>query len=64
MNENKDMFIPKMDEQTTKQNTELTRKERRWFIWGAIKSSLLIGAAYAIGFGILILIMYLCFLKK
>ncbi len=36
---------------------EMTREERRWYIFGAMKASLLIGLAYVVGLGLLILLM-------
>ena len=35
-----------------------TREERRWYILGALKSALLIGAAFIFGLGLFILLMY------
>lgn len=40
-----------------------TKEQRRWAIFGALKASLLIGLAYVVGFGLLILFMVLWFLK-
>ncbi len=39
------------------------KEERRWAIFGALKASLLIGAAYVIGLGIVILLLVLYFNK-
>lgn len=36
---------------------EMTRQERRWCVLGALKASLLIGLAYVVGFGLLVLLM-------
>lgn len=36
-----------------------TQEERRWALAGAMKASLLIGLAYIVGLGLLILIMWL-----
>lgn len=36
---------------------EMTRQERRWYVLGAMKASLLIGLAYVVGLGLLILLM-------
>ncbi len=41
----------------------LNKEERRWAIFGALKASLLIGAAYVIGLGIVILLLVLYFNK-
>ena len=35
-------------------NTELTPKERRWVILGALSGALLIGLAFIVGLGIII----------
>lgn len=40
-----------------------TKEQRKWAILGALKASLLIGSAYIIGLGLLILILVLWFLK-
>ena len=37
----------------------LTREERRWYILGALKSALMIGAAFIFGIGLFILILCL-----
>lgn len=36
-----------------------TKEQTRWAILGALKASLLIGLAYAVGIGLFILILYL-----
>lgn len=41
------------------QEEEISSEQRRWYILGALKASLMIGAVYAIGFGIVILLMIL-----
>lgn len=41
----------------------LTKEQTRWAILGTLKASLLIGLAYVVGLGLLILIMVLWFLK-
>ena len=38
-------------------NTELTPKERRWVILGALSGALLIGLAFIVGLGIIIALM-------
>ena len=38
---------------------ELTREERRWYILGAMKAALLIFLAFAVGLGLIILLMVL-----
>ncbi len=38
-------------------NTELTPKERRWVILGALSSALLIALAFIVGLGIIIALM-------
>ena len=38
-------------------NTELTSKERRWVILGALSGALLIGLAFIVGLGIIIALM-------
>ena len=38
---------------------EMSREERRYYILGALKASLLIGLAYAVGLGLIILLMVL-----
>lgn len=37
----------------------LTRQERRWYIFGALKAAILIFLAFAIGLGLVILLMVL-----
>lgn len=41
---------------------EYTSEQRRWAIFGALKASLLIGSAYVVGLGLLILILVIWFL--
>lgn len=41
----------------------LSKSERRWAILGALKASLMIGGAYIIGLGIIILLLVLYFNK-
>ena len=36
---------------------EMTKQERRWYVLGTLKASLLIGLAYVVGLGLLILLM-------
>lgn len=36
---------------------EMSKQERRWYVLGAMKASLLIGLAYVVGLGLLILLM-------
>lgn len=38
---------------------EITSEQRRWYILGAMKAALMIGAVYAVGFGIAIFILLL-----
>lgn len=40
-------------------NTEITREERRWYIFGALKAALLIFLAFALGLGLIVLLMVL-----
>ena len=40
---------------------ETTREERSSAIWGALSAALLIGLAFIVGLGLIILIMYLVF---
>ncbi len=41
----------------------ISKEERRWAIFGALKASLLIGLAYVVGLGIVILLLVLYFKK-
>ncbi len=36
---------------------ELSGEERRWYIFGAIRAGLLIGAAYVVGLGLVIVLL-------
>lgn len=47
------------DERQTRQELDLTRKERRWVALGALKSGLLIALVYLLGLGGVILLMTL-----
>jgi hypothetical protein len=38
---------------------EVTPEQRRWYILGALKAALMIGAVYAVGFGLAILLLLL-----
>ncbi|HIS47896.1 MAG TPA: hypothetical protein IAB46_10185 [Candidatus Scybalocola faecigallinarum] len=38
-------------------NTDLTPKERRWVILGALSSALLIGLAFIVGLGLIVALM-------
>ena len=38
---------------------EVTGEQRKWYILGTLKAALAIGAVYAVGFGILILLLIL-----
>ena len=38
---------------------EITPEQRRWYILGAMKAALMIGAVYAVGFGIAIFLLLL-----
>lgn len=40
-------------------NDSMSKSERRMYIWGVLKASLLIGSAYILGFGLLILAIVL-----
>lgn len=42
------------EEETSEPELELTRKERRWVIWGALGASLLIGGVYIVGGALII----------
>ncbi|MDD7389139.1 MAG: hypothetical protein PUG60_05665 [Lachnospiraceae bacterium] len=50
-----DEHVP--EEEEVRPEEQLTRQERRWYIMGALKSTLLIGSAYVIGFAVIILLM-------
>lgn len=43
-----------MDEEPLEPELKLSRQEQRWIIFGALKSSLLIGGIYIVGAGLLI----------
>ncbi|MDY2628696.1 MAG: hypothetical protein SOW08_10370 [Lachnospiraceae bacterium] len=45
------------DEEGARPDEEMTRQERRWYILGALKSTLLIGGAYLMGFAVIIALM-------
>ena len=40
---------------------ELTPEETKWALFGTLKAALMVGAAYAVGLGLIILIMVLVF---
>lgn len=50
-----DEHVP--DGKEVRPEEELTREERRWYVMGALKSTLLIGGAYVAGFAVIILLM-------
>ena len=39
----------------------MSRRDRRRYIWGALSASLLIGLAFIVGLGLVILLIVLCF---
>ena len=43
-----------LEEEFSEPELELTRKERRWVIWGALGASLLIGGVYIVGGALII----------
>lgn len=43
-----------MEEEYEEPKVQLSKEERRWFILGALKSTLLIGSVYLIGAALLI----------
>lgn len=45
------------EEESSEPELELTRQERRWVIWGALRAALLIGAVYIVGGALLIWLM-------
>lgn len=45
------------DGEEVRPEEQLNRQERRWYALGALKSALLIGSAYMIGFAIIIVLM-------
>lgn len=45
------------DGEEVRPEEQLNRQERRWYALGALKSALLIGSAYMIGFAIIIALM-------
>lgn len=49
--------------QTSRPQEQFTKEQTRWAILGALKASLLIGLAYAVGLGLIILIMVLWFTR-
>ena len=46
-----------LEEESFEPELELTRQERRWVIWGALRAALLIGAVYIVGGALLIWLM-------
>lgn len=48
---------PKRNTQSTT-NYTLNQDERKWYILGTLKAALLIGMAYAVGLGAIILLIY------
>ena len=44
---------------TMEDGVEMSKEERRYYILGALKASLLIGLAYTVGLGLIILLMVL-----
>lgn len=55
----KDSRMVKSQPQRAWEDHELSSKERFYIILGALKATLFIGLAYVVGFGILILLIYL-----
>lgn len=53
---------PKADRPWEKDKNAMTREERNAYVWGALKASLLVGAAYVLGFGLFILLIIKLFL--
>lgn len=54
-----DVPEPRQNPSYPYQEEEISSEQRRWYILGALKASLMIGAVYAVGFGIVILLMIL-----
>lgn len=46
-----------LEEEPLQPELELTRQERRWVIWGALRAALLIGGVYIVGGALLIWLM-------
>lgn len=51
--------VPVKKQENPYDQEEITSEQRKWYILGTLKASLMIGAVYAIGFGIVILLMIL-----
>ena len=43
-----------LEEENQEPELELTRQERRWLMWGVLRTALLIGSVYIIGGALLI----------
>lgn len=50
---------PRKEPETSGEGLELTRKEKRWAVLGAMKAVLLIAGAYLLGLGILLGVLFL-----
>ena len=50
---------PRKEPESSGEGLELTRKEKRWAVLGAMKAVLLIAGAYLLGLGILLGILFL-----
>lgn len=52
-------IVPESERPSYYSEEEVTPEQRRWYILGALKAALMIGAVYAVGFGLAILILLL-----
>lgn len=59
---NEDLETPRASSSLPQESFD--KEQRKWAILGALKASLLIGLAYVVGLGLLILILVLWFLNK
>ena len=50
---------PRKEPETSGEGLELTHKEKRWAVLGAMKAVLLIAGAYLLGLGILLGVLFL-----
>lgn len=51
--------VPEKESPSYYYEEEVSSEQRRWYILGTLKAALMIGAVYAVGFGLAILILLL-----